>query len=210
MLCSELHCHTFLFNPLFIYRRADGCGRGCRGRLDGGRAFLRRSTRNPKPETRNPKPEARNPKPETWNPKPETRNPKPEARNQKSEIRNPKPETRNPQPETRSSSELGTCKTNPHPYLFFLFFTLVTGPRRSLCLKLSDTKVCAPQIRAHTRRATGCRCRGARRSRRGGMTPPLCSRQSRARCASYCPRTESGPLRAVHLSRHKWPGGLVH
>jgi len=23
-------------------------------------------------------------------------------------------------------------------------------------------------------------------------------------------RTESGPLRAVHLSRHKWPGGLVN
>ena len=22
--------------------------------------------------------------------------------------------------------------------------------------------------------------------------------------------TESGPLRAVHLSRHKWPGGLVN
>jgi len=31
---------------------------------------------------------------------------------------------------------------------FFFFFTLVTGPRRSLSLKLSDTKVCEPQIRA--------------------------------------------------------------
>jgi len=28
------------------------------------------------------------------------------------------------------------------------FFTLVTGPRRSLSLKLSDTRVYAPQIRA--------------------------------------------------------------
>ena len=31
---------------------------------------------------------------------------------------------------------------------FFFFFTLVTGPRRSLSLKLSDTRVCEPQIRA--------------------------------------------------------------
>jgi len=31
---------------------------------------------------------------------------------------------------------------------FFFFFTLVTGPRRSLSLKLSDTKVYEPQIRA--------------------------------------------------------------
>ena len=33
---------------------------------------------------------------------------------------------------------------------FFFFFTLVTGPRRSLSLKLSDTKVYEPQIRALT------------------------------------------------------------
>ena len=32
--------------------------------------------------------------------------------------------------------------------LFFFFFAFVTGPRRSLSLKLSDTRVCAPQIRA--------------------------------------------------------------
>jgi len=31
---------------------------------------------------------------------------------------------------------------------FFLSFTLVTGPRRSLMLKLSDTRVYEPQIRA--------------------------------------------------------------
>jgi len=31
---------------------------------------------------------------------------------------------------------------------FFFFFTLVTGPRRSLSLKLSDTRVHEPQIRA--------------------------------------------------------------
>ena len=31
---------------------------------------------------------------------------------------------------------------------FFFFFTRVTGPRRSLSLKLSDARVYAPQIRA--------------------------------------------------------------
>ena len=33
-------------------------------------------------------------------------------------------------------------------FFFFFFFTLVTGPIRSSSLKLSDTRVCAPQIRA--------------------------------------------------------------
>ena len=32
--------------------------------------------------------------------------------------------------------------------MIFFFFTLVTGPRRSLSLKLSDTRVYEPQIRA--------------------------------------------------------------
>ena len=32
--------------------------------------------------------------------------------------------------------------------VFFFFFTLVTGPIRSLSLKLSDTRVYEPQIRA--------------------------------------------------------------
>ena len=32
--------------------------------------------------------------------------------------------------------------------LFFFFFTLVTGPRRSLSLNLSDAPVYEPQIRA--------------------------------------------------------------
>ena len=30
---------------------------------------------------------------------------------------------------------------------FFFFFTLATGPRKSLSLKLSDTRVYEPQIR---------------------------------------------------------------
>ena len=34
------------------------------------------------------------------------------------------------------------------PANFFFFFTLVTGPRRSLSLKLSDAIVYEPQIRA--------------------------------------------------------------
>jgi len=32
--------------------------------------------------------------------------------------------------------------------VFFFFFTLVAGPRRSLSLKLNDTRVYEPQIRA--------------------------------------------------------------
>jgi len=38
---------------------------------------------------------------------------------------------------------------SPEPSTFFFFlFTLVAGPRRSLNLKLSDARVCEPQIRA--------------------------------------------------------------
>ena len=33
-------------------------------------------------------------------------------------------------------------------FFFFFFFTLVTGPRRSSSLELSDTRVYEPQIRA--------------------------------------------------------------
>ena len=39
------------------------------------------------------------------------------------------------------------CNSEP-PTSFFFFFTLVAGPRRSLSLKLSDTRAHAPQIRA--------------------------------------------------------------
>ena len=39
---------------------------------------------------------------------------------------------------------------------FFFFFTLVTGPRRSFSLKLSDKRVYEPQIRARLcRRGVG-------------------------------------------------------
>jgi len=44
----------------------------------------------------------------------------------------------------------------PH---FFLFFTLVTGPRRFLSLKLSDTRVYEPQMRARLG-TTAYFCRG--------------------------------------------------
>jgi hypothetical protein len=47
----------------------------------------------------------------------------------------------------RSSSPCTTRSTSPSLLPFF-FFTLVTGPRRSLSLKLSDTRVHVPQIRA--------------------------------------------------------------
>ena len=52
-------------------------------------------------------------------------------------------------------SSRSTPPHSPHPLLvlaiggrfFFLFFTLGTGPRRFLSLKLSHTRVCGPQIR---------------------------------------------------------------
>ena len=37
------------------------------------------------------------------------------------------------------------------PWVLFFFFTLVAGSRRSLSLKLSDTRVYEPQIRARLR-----------------------------------------------------------
>ena len=40
------------------------------------------------------------------------------------------------------------CEEGLLACVFFFFFTLVTGPRRSLSLKLSDTRVYEPQIRA--------------------------------------------------------------
>ena len=42
----------------------------------------------------------------------------------------------------------------PGMLLLLFFFTLVTGPRRSLSLKLSDTRVHEPQIRARLGTAT--------------------------------------------------------
>ena len=71
----------------------------------------------------------------------------------------------------------------------FFFFTLVTGPRRSLRLKLSDTRVYEPQIRAQPRCATsrtGC----GRRS-----TPPR--RPSRPSSASSSPLASSATV-AIH------------
>jgi len=73
------------------------------------------------------------------------------------------PQTPTVQPATRSSGILSdppirsarqagpsgppaASPTRRHPLLFV--FTLVTGPRRSLSLKLSDTRVYEPQIRA--------------------------------------------------------------
>jgi len=43
-------------------------------------------------------------------------------------------------------------------FYFFFFFTLVTGSRRSLNLKLSDTRVYEPQIRARLGTTAGLAC----------------------------------------------------
>jgi len=46
------------------------------------------------------------------------------------------------------------------PSLFFFFITLVTGPRSSLRLKLGDTRVYEPQIRALGAGSAGVVCAG--------------------------------------------------
>ena len=43
---------------------------------------------------------------------------------------------------------LSTVQARPEPIFFFFFFTLVTGPRRCLSLKLGDTRLYVPGIRA--------------------------------------------------------------
>ena len=60
--------------------------------------------------------------------------------------------------------------------LFFFFFTLVTGARSSWSLKLSDTRVYEPQIRARAKRARHRNMHGVRTGSwtgppRGGRAP---------------------------------------
>ena len=69
--------------------------------------------------------------------------------NSKLQTLSPKPSSPNPTPYTLNHIPY-TLHPTPQPPRSKprTFFTLVTGPRRSLSLKLSDTKVYAPQIRA--------------------------------------------------------------
>jgi len=47
------------------------------------------------------------------------------------------------------SAELDSLRASAQLHkVFVFFFTLLTGPRRSVSLKPSDTRVCEPQIRA--------------------------------------------------------------
>ena len=55
---------------------------------------------------------------------------------------------------------------------FFFFFTLVTGPGRPLSLKLSDTRVYAPQIGSH--RPQQAPAQRASFPRRAGVRADLC------------------------------------
>ena len=59
------------------------------------------------------------------------------------------------------SREMGEMEARMRQ-VFFFFFTLVTGPGRSLSLKLSDARVYEPQIRARL----GTTTHSAGRSRR--------------------------------------------
>ena len=62
--------------------------------------------------------------------------------------------------------------------VFFFFVTLVTGPRRSLSLKLSDTRVYEPRIPAcgtRTNRPQTSRARRTPPSRTCPPPPPACA-----------------------------------
>ena len=55
----------------------------------------------------------------------------------------------------RPARQLLPARFAPSQPIFFVFFTLVTGPRRSLRLKPSDTRVYEPQLRARLVLAMG-------------------------------------------------------
>jgi len=86
---------------------------------------------------------------------------------------------------------------------FFFFFTLVTGPRRSVSLELSDTRVYEPQIRA-------------RLGRRGWTCGPgartLCHTHDFFRILVYLVIYDSGQVSLEHLllSRNPSQRGLWH
>jgi len=87
-----------------------------------------------------------------------------------------------------------TQRRNPHPFmalnrLLVFFFTLVTGPRRSSSLKLSDTGVYAPQIRATSLRAPT-------NSRAHAHSHCLCPRPP-----SLTPSLQRGKMLKGHLPR---------
>jgi len=77
------------------------------------------------------------------------------------------PQPRNPNPHTLQQSPRSLAY--PLPADLTYFFTLVTGPRRSLNLKLSDTKVYEPQIRARLGTTAHC-CEAPRRDQNN---PPV-------------------------------------
>ena len=91
------------------------------------------------PEPRHPTPYTLNPEPWTLNPTPYTLNPEPQPLD---------PELGAVEKWSRARAACRVAvRGHPTPHTFFFFFTLLTGPRRSLSLKMSDTRVYAPQIR---------------------------------------------------------------
>ena len=63
-------------------------------------------------------------------------------------TQNPQPLSRKHTPRYTNGSTRSVSGDPPAPVFFSLFLTLVSGPRRSLRLKLNDARVCEPQIRA--------------------------------------------------------------
>jgi len=101
------------------------------------------------------------------------------------------------------------CRKSGRFFFFFFVFTLVTGPRRSLRLKLSDTRVYGPQIRARLGTTTYL-CEvvvGSKKVRRGEIDQELCRRvadsgrkDNTALYSLLAEQRASGKVRCIFIS----------
>ena len=99
-----------------------------------------RSTLHPSPSTLRPVPSTLRPSPSTVHPAHSTLHPSPSTLH-------PSPSTLYPSPSTIEAARV-VCGPSAGPVFFLFLFTLVTGPRRSWSLKLSNARVYEPAIRA--------------------------------------------------------------
>ena len=124
-----------------------------------------------------------NPQPSTFNPQPSTLNPQPSTLKPQTSNLNPQPSTLQPQPSNTQHSTLNASPStlNPQPS------TLNPQP-----------SALNPQP-----------CRTTHSEEEQNDDPGGCWRATEREPSHYWSRRESGPLRAVQLSCHKWPGGSV-
>ena len=97
------------------------------------------------------------------------------------------------------------------------FFTLATGPRRSLSLKLSDTKVYSPEILVrlgkHKTMVLGfCagRVRGAHRQGAGGWSRGRRSQTVGADCLTVCHPRDRSSFEALIVDHRFWRCSWSH